>query len=114
MTTKSQEFKRQTQRAAQSSKPKEPSHKPAHRRDAKAGAAPTSTIDRNANKRAGRRGGALLEDSATGRPSRKSTRKSSDHTKRTTNQQLQAVRETVAPSARAARARARRQPSAPR
>lgn len=60
----------------------------------------------NRNLLAGRRGGAALEDSA-GQPSRKSTRKSSDGTKRSTNQQLQAVRKTRSPSARAARNQAR-------
>jgi hypothetical protein len=55
---------------------------------------------------AGRRGGAALEEMATdATPSRKSTRKSSDRTKRTTNLQLREQRRTNAPSARAARAK---------
>jgi hypothetical protein len=54
---------------------------------------------------AGRRGGAALEDVPMTKRSRKSTRKSSDSTKRTTNQQLAAVRKTRSPSARAERNR---------
>lgn len=53
-------------------------------------------------KHAGRRGGAALE-STIGQPTRKSTRKSSDRTKRTTNQQLRAIRKSRSPAARHAR-----------
>jgi hypothetical protein len=60
---------------------------------------------RNVRTHAGQRGGAALEDTATGRPSRKSTRKSADRTKRTTNQQLRAQMRTASAPARAARGR---------
>lgn len=113
MATKAQAFRTQQQRAANPPKPKRPKRA---RRDvlvdtSKPG---VSATDRKAARRttrsrlAGRRGGAALEDTATAKRSRKSTRKSSDRTKRTTNQQLLAVRKTRSPSARAARSQARR------
>jgi len=56
---------------------------------------------------AGRRGGAALEPTL-GKPTRKSTRGSSDRTKRTTNQQLREVRKTRSPGERHARNAVRR------
>ena len=55
---------------------------------------------RNANRKAEKRGGAELESSAK-RPSRKSTRGSVDHTKRTTNLQNRAMMRQQSPSSRA-------------
>lgn len=60
------------------------------------------TALRNPSQHAERHGGAVLEDSAT-KPSRKSTRKSVDHVKRTTSQQLKAQRKTTAPTSVATR-----------
>src|SRR5690242_3874180 len=66
------------------------------------------TADRNRSTRAAKKGGAALESSAT-KPSRKSTRRSEGRVKRTTNLQLETVRQRVAsPAARARKARARR------
>jgi len=48
------------------------------------------------------KGGAVLEESMS-KPSRKSTRKSSDHTKRTTNQQNRAMMKARSPKERQAR-----------
>ena len=103
MATKAQAFRTQQARMANPPKPKQP-RRP--RRDvvvdtAKPG---VSATDRKAARKptanaAAKRGGAALEVSA-GTPSRKSTRKSSDSTKRTTNQQLKARRARTAPSAR--------------
>jgi len=104
-----------TERANQAKHPKRKSKKPKRRtaplvgaRVAKAAGARNrskagaqSTLDRNRNNLAGRRGGAVLEESASGTPSRKSTRGSSDHTKRTTNQQLRAIARVTSPSNRA-------------
>jgi|SRR5690242_13155044 hypothetical protein len=59
---------------------------------------------RNRSNRAAKKGGAALE-SSVGRPSRKSTRRSTGRIKRTSNQQRQAIRETTSPHARADRAR---------
>lgn len=67
-----------------------------------------SSGTRNVSKRAAAKGGARLEDSATGKPSRKSTRRSEGHVKRTSNLQQRAVRKTTAPKSRAARAIARK------
>ncbi|CAN5507761.1 hypothetical protein BH09MYX1_BH09MYX1_55560 [soil metagenome] len=69
--------------------------------DRKAGAGRTAT--RNASKRVAKRGGAQLEDSATGKPSRKSTRKSSGRAKRTTNLERKATRAASSPKTRAAK-----------
>lgn len=69
--------------------------------DRKAGAG--STAKRNLSKRAAKKGGASLEDSAT-KPSRKSTRRSSGRAKRSSNLERRAGRATTAPKARAKRA----------
>ena len=116
MTTKAQAFRAQQERAANPPRAKQPK-RPRRDQVVDTSLPGVSATDRKAargpnhNLLAGRRGGAALEDSATRRPSRKSTRKSSDHTKRTTNQQLQAVREITAPSARAARSLAATKPA---
>lgn len=116
MPTKAQEQRMMTERANQAKHPKRKSKQPKRRVSPLIGAAvaapttPTSgrskartesTLDRNRGGLAGRRGGAVLEENATGRPSRKSTRASIDHTKRTTNQQLRAIARVTAPSSRA-------------
>jgi hypothetical protein len=117
MATKAQRFRAQAQRRARPPRPPRP---PRPRRDQpvdtslpgvsatdrKAGGG--STAGRNASARAGRKGGARLEDSATGKPSRTSTRKSAGRSKRTTNLQQRAQRATSAPSRQATRDRARR------
>ena len=97
MTTKTQDF---ANAAARTGKKKKPLKKAAPKRKRGPGAAGT----RNESGHAGKHGGAALEDTA-GKSTRKSTRKSSDGTKRTTNLQLKAQRKTTAPSARAARGR---------
>ncbi len=74
--------------------------------DKKVGAG--STAERNRSERARRKGGAKLEDSATGKPSRKSTRKSEGHVKRTTNLRAKAVRAQRSPKARAEKAATKR------
>jgi len=70
--------------------------------DRKVGAG--STAARNRSARAAKEGGAALEDSARGRASRKSSRKSVDRTKRDDVLHQRAVRRTLAPTARALRA----------
>lgn len=116
MATKAQAFRAQQQRDVKPDRPKAP---PRARRDVgvdtalpgvsatarRATPGPTGSLNESA--RAGRRGGAKLEASATGRPPRKSTRKSVDSTKPTSNLQRRAIRATSAPAARASRAKAR-------
>jgi hypothetical protein len=100
MATKADTFKAQQQRDANPPKPKSP---PRKRRDSpvdtsrpgvsatdrKAGGG--SSGGRNKSARAARKGGARLEDSATGKPSRKSTRKSVGRVKRTTELRRKAL-----------------------
>ncbi len=72
--------------------------------DRKAGGG--STAARNKKKKA--RGGAALEDSALARPTRKSTRKSSNRTKPDSNLARRATRKATSPKARARRAIAKK------
>jgi hypothetical protein len=99
--TKAEEFKARAQIAAHDRKPK----RAAKRKRAHAGRRverfADDTMNRNAKGKAERRGGAELEASATGKPSRKSTRGSIDHTKRTTSQQNRATMRQARPSTRA-------------
>jgi hypothetical protein len=109
MSTKTQRFRTEMQRAANPPKPKQPARP---RRDtpvdtAQPGVSATdrkagggSTAARNASARAGKKGGARLEDSASGRPSRKSTRKSKGRVKRTTSLQIRESARTHSPKAR--------------
>jgi hypothetical protein len=101
MATRAQDYRSSEQRAARGRKPKrQPGRKRRHagRRNPGFG---VETMDRNFNRKAGARGGAVLEESGDGRPSRKSTRASIDHTKRTNAQELRAQMRTHAPSSRA-------------
>ena len=100
MATKAETFRAQQQVDAHATKRKRtPKRKRRHagRRVSRFG---DESMDRNANRKAERRGGAVLESSAK-RPSRKSTRASVDRTKRTTNQQNRATMRQHAPSSRA-------------
>lgn len=69
--------------------------------DRKVGAGSTAT--RNRSKRAAKKGGAALEDSATGRPSRKSSRRSTGRAKRESNLARRTKRATTSATARARR-----------
>jgi hypothetical protein len=74
--------------------------------DKKVGARDTAT--RNLSARAAKKGGAQLEGSATGTPSRKSTRASKGRAKRTSNLKLAELRQLRAPTTRATKARAQK------
>lgn len=74
--------------------------------DKKVGARNTGT--RNLSARVARKGGARLEGSATGTPSRKSTRGSTGRAKRTSNLKLDELRQLRAPTTRATKARAKK------
>jgi hypothetical protein len=116
MATKAQKFKTLQERTANPPKTKKP---PLPRRDEivdtaepgvsasdrKVGAGGTAT--RNVSKRAANKGGAALEDSQTGQPSRKSTRKSTGRQKRTSNLQLRAIRKVSSAKTRATKANSR-------
>jgi len=65
------------------------------------------TLPHNFTKRSDNRGGAILESSANGKPSRKSTRKSSGHMKSASELTRRQVGRITAPSARAARSAVR-------
>lgn len=65
------------------------------------------TLPHNFHKRSENRGGAVLESSANGKPSRKSTRKSAGHIKAASELTRRQVRRITSPSARAARAAVR-------
>lgn len=114
MATKAEQFKVEKQRRANPPKRKAPARprrddpvdtsKPGVSATArKAGAGATKT--RNASKRSAKKGGAKLEDSKSGKPSRKSTRKSVKRAKRTSNLKRKAVRRVSSPKARKARAK---------
>jgi hypothetical protein len=116
MATKAQAFKARQMRGAHPPKPKRP---PRPRRDLvvdtslpgvsatdrKAGGGATAA--RNRSKRSGKKGGAALENSQTGKPSRKSTRGSSGRAKRTSNLRRRAIRKAASPKTRARQAKAK-------
>ncbi len=116
MSTKAEGFKAQQEKDA---KPPKPKGAPKPRRDdpvdtslpgvsasdRKAGGGHSGR--RNVSKRAGKKGGAKLEDSATGKPSRKSTRKSSGGVERTSNLRLKATRKATSAKTKATKAKAR-------
>jgi hypothetical protein len=114
MATRAERFKATMQREAKPKQPKKPKRR---RRDwpvdtAQPGVSATdrkaghgSTAARNRSLRAGRKGGAALEDSLSGRPSRKSTRKSEGSLKTTSNLQRRQVRRVSSPKARATRSK---------
>lgn len=116
MTTKAQEFRNAQTRAAMLAKPKAaPKRRPRREDDIDTSLPGVSATDRkrvrrpDARSHAGKRGGAVLEPVAAGaRPSRKSTRKSADHVKQSTNLQLKASRASAAPTTRATRGAAAR------
>jgi hypothetical protein len=99
MATKAERFRAESQRtkhkAPQVKKPKRPQD-PAH------------TDTRNLTKRVDKREGPVLEDSMSGRPSRKSTRTSSHHGRSDTQIMRAARAKSFTPKARAERAQARR------
>jgi hypothetical protein len=65
------------------------------------------TMPHNFKHRSDNHGGPVLESSANGKPSRKSTRKSAGHMKAASELTLRQVRRITSPSARAARAAVR-------
>ena len=117
MSTKAQDFRVEQQRTAHPPKPKglKKLRKEAARADngteAKNGAesktAVKMAVGRHHTDRTARRGGSRLEESASGKPSRKSTRKSEGHIKLATNLTRQTIRKTHSAKTRAAKAASR-------
>lgn len=111
MATLAEQVRAEQQRNAHPPKPKQakPDGLGGHQHDDDSAfqAGATGTALRNDSRRAEERGGPVLEDSATGQPSRKSTRAVSGGVRTDTKLQLRAVRATTSPKARAARAAAK-------
>lgn len=117
MATKAEQFRAEQQRNAKPAKPKR-ARKPrkpdaidtsrvgVSASDRKVGAG--HTAERNASKRAARKGGARMEDSQTGKPSRKSTRKSTGRVKAATSLARRETRKVSSPAARASRSTRRK------
>jgi hypothetical protein len=109
MSTKAQDFRVEQQRTAHPPKPKgmKKLRKEAARASDSNGSPAKTVLPRNHTDRAARRGGARLEESASGRPSRKSTRKSEGHIKLASNLTRRTIRKTHAPKTRASKAASR-------
>jgi hypothetical protein len=102
MATKAERFSAEQQRAARDKHPKRRPRRKARKR-ARAGAGNPTRPSHNAAPRAGRNSSYELEASATGRPSRKSSRKSATHVKPDAPLRIKAMMLTASPQARAAR-----------
>jgi hypothetical protein len=110
MATKAQRFKAETQRRAQTNKPARKSK----RRGADAATARAALVARhdrllgnvphNAAPRAAKNSAYEIEASSSGRPSRKSTRKSPTHIKTDSSLRIRAMNRTASPKARTGRA----------
>ncbi len=115
MSTKAERFRHATERSGpkQTKKPARPRRNTpvdtaqpgVSATDRRAGASSTAT--RNRSKRAARKASFALEDSTTGRPSRKSTRKSANRAKPDSNLKRRQTRATRSPEARAAKSKAK-------
>jgi hypothetical protein len=99
MATKAERFRAESQRTK---------HKAPKARKTRKIIDPLHTDTRNLTKRVGKREGPVLEDSMSGRPSRKSTRTSSHHGRSDTKLMRTAQLRALSPKSTAARARAAR------
>ncbi len=117
MSTRAQDFRVQQQRDANPPRPKQPKPKPRNgavdtarpgvsATDRKVGAGASGT--RNLSARSAKKGGAVLEDSATGKPSRKSTRRATGNANRTAELRRQATQRASTPASVARKAKAAR------
>jgi hypothetical protein len=105
MATKAEKYRAEQQRANQATHPKKAPPK-TERADHKAGV--EGTAARNLKTAASHvKKGPALEDSGSGKPSRKSTRGSTGRIKLATNLQRREIRRVHSPEARAARSAAR-------
>lgn len=109
MSTKAERFRWEQERA----KPDKPKQAKRTRKvsavdTALPGVSATSTAARNRSTHAAKKATYALEDSATGRPSRKSTRRAKNRAKPNSNLTRQKQRELRSPGARATQAAARK------
>jgi hypothetical protein len=105
MATKAEAYRAEKQRENQAAHPKRSS---ARTKSAAHKAGVSGTAARNLKTAASHlKDGPALEDSATGTPSRKSTRGSSGHVKLASNLQRRQIRRVHSPKARAARSAVR-------
>lgn len=113
MATKAERFKAETERSGKKKAPqpkrrvteKSAPAKKAGRRTDEA----DHTATRNVSKRAADKAETTLEDSESGRPSRKSTRSSANRSKPASNLARRAVRSTRSPESRSAKSAAKAQ-----
>ncbi|MBI1944610.1 MAG: hypothetical protein HYS27_02880 [Deltaproteobacteria bacterium] len=117
MVTKADDYRREQQakQRKKTAKPKKP--KKAKRRDVDTAAPGVSatdvkrgerhTADRNRSMHAERKASVVLEDSESGKPSRKSSRKSANRLKMAAGLEKEAARRLNTPKAKATRAKAR-------
>jgi hypothetical protein len=107
MSTKAEQYRADEQRKSQAGKPQKPSRaKTAATGDHKRGVEGTGRRNLKTSP-SNMKGGPALESSANGTPSRKSTRRSSEHIKLATNLQRRQVRRNHSSQARAERAAVR-------
>jgi hypothetical protein len=116
MATRATVFRREQERHSKPPKPKKVRHKRRAEpllpdelgvglRELKLGAHNTAVRNRTSDEKS--KGGPALENSATGKPSRKSTRSSAGHVKLATNLTRRQTRRVTSSKERAARARVR-------
>jgi hypothetical protein len=109
MATKAETYRAEVQRQNQASHPKRTSSKAKAASHGSHKDGVSGTAARNLKTAESHvKDGPALEDSATGKPSRKSTRGSSGHIKLATNLQRRQVRRVHSPEARAARSAVQR------
>lgn len=113
MATKAERFKAEVERSGAKKAPQAkrkvseksaPAKKAGRRTDDK-----DHTATRNVSKRAANKAEVVLEDSESGRPSRKSTRRSANRGKSASSLERRAQRKTASPEARAAKSAAKAQ-----
>lgn len=113
MATKAERFKAETERSGKKKSPQPkrrvteksaPAKKAGRRTDEK-----DHTGTRNVSKSAAKKAEVVLEDSESGRPSRKSTRKSANRGKQASNLERRAIRTARSPATRAEKSAAKAQ-----
>jgi len=108
MATRAEQFRAEQQFNSRKAKPKPKAHAAPRSVDAAtAGVSGEGHAQQNFSHRSNNKGGPALEVSASGKPSRKSTRSSASHVKQASNLTSRQTRRVTSPQARATRAVAR-------